>query len=44
MSADMPLAGLHAEVVVNPDVVSAGPFRGVTTAGMNHWHLIEPAR
>ncbi|HEX2218871.1 MAG TPA: ABC transporter substrate-binding protein [Gemmatimonadales bacterium] len=42
--SDMPIAALRAEMTVNPEVVADWPFPGVTTAGMSHWHLIEPAR
>jgi peptide/nickel transport system substrate-binding protein len=41
--SDMPIAALRAEMTVNPEVVAEWPFPGVTTAGMSHWHLIEPA-
>lgn len=40
---DMPIAGLHIEMTVDPEVVGGWTFPGVTTAGMSHWHLIEPA-
>lgn len=41
--ADMPLATVHAEVAVNPDVVAGWVFPGVTTNSVSHWHLIEAA-
>jgi peptide/nickel transport system substrate-binding protein len=41
--ADMPLAALHAEVTVNPEVVADWTFPGVTTNSVSHWHLIERA-
>ena len=42
--ADMPLAEVHAEVVVNPEVVADWTFPGVTTNSVSHSHLIEAAR
>jgi peptide/nickel transport system substrate-binding protein len=39
----MPLAAVRAEMSVDPEVVAGWSFPGVTTAGMSHWHLIEPA-
>ena len=42
--ADMPLAALHAEVTVDPEVVSGWTFPGVTTNSVSHWHLIEAAQ
>jgi peptide/nickel transport system substrate-binding protein len=41
--ADMPIAAIRAEVIINPEYVADWPFPGVTTTGMSHWHLIEPA-
>jgi peptide/nickel transport system substrate-binding protein len=41
--SDMPIAALRAEMTVNPEVVGEWQFPGVTTAGMSHWHLVEPA-
>ena len=41
--ADMPLAIVHAEVAVNPEVVADWVFPGVTTNSVSHWHLIEAA-
>jgi peptide/nickel transport system substrate-binding protein len=41
--SDMPLAAVRAEMSVDPEVVAGWSFPGVTTAGMSHWHLIEPA-
>ena len=41
--AEMPIAAIHAEMTVNPQVVKDWKFPGSTTAGMSHWHLIEPA-
>jgi peptide/nickel transport system substrate-binding protein len=42
--ADMPLAEVHAEVVVNPEVVDDWTFPGVTTNSVSHWHLITAAQ
>jgi len=41
--ADMPIASIRAEVIINPEFVADWPFPGVTTTGVSHWHLIEPA-
>ncbi len=37
-----PLASLSAEVMVDPEAVSAWTFPGVTSAGVSHFNLIEP--
>lgn len=42
--SDMPIAGLNADVVVNPKVVADWQFPGVTTTGVSHWYLIKPAK
>jgi peptide/nickel transport system substrate-binding protein len=41
--SDIPLASIHAEVVVEPNVVAGWDFPGVTSAGVSHWQLIRPA-
>jgi peptide/nickel transport system substrate-binding protein len=41
--SDMPISALRAEVVINPEYVADWPYPGVTTTGLSHWHLIEPA-
>jgi peptide/nickel transport system substrate-binding protein len=41
--ADMPVAAIRAEVIINPEIVADWNFPGVTTTGVSHWHLIEPA-
>ena len=41
--SDIPLASIHAEVVVDPEVVAGWDFPGVTSAGVSHWQLIRPA-
>jgi peptide/nickel transport system substrate-binding protein len=42
--ADMPIAGIFSEVVVDPSIVAGWTFPGVTSVGTSHWHLIEAAR
>lgn len=42
--ADMPLATVHAEVAVDPEVVADWTFPGVTTNSVSHWHLISSAQ
>jgi peptide/nickel transport system substrate-binding protein len=41
--SDMPIAAVRTEVAINPEVVADWRFPGVTTNGISHWHLIEPA-
>jgi len=41
---DIPIAGIFAEVAVDPDVVAGWTFPGVTSVGTSHWHLIEAAQ
>ena len=40
---EMPIAVIHSEMTVDPEVVAVWPFPGVTAGGMSHWHLIVPA-
>lgn len=42
--SDMPIAAVRTELAINPAVVADWRFPGVTTNGISHWHLIEPAR
>jgi hypothetical protein len=35
--------GVAADVVINPVHVSGWTFPGVTSAGISHFHLVEPA-
>lgn len=37
-----PLASLAAEIMVNPETIAGWTFPGVTSAGISHFHLIEP--
>ena len=41
--SDLPIAAVRTEVAINPEVVADWRFPGVTTNGISHWHLIEPA-
>jgi peptide/nickel transport system substrate-binding protein len=41
--ADMPLAAVDFELVVDPKVVAGWTFPGVTTNSVSHWHLIKAA-
>ncbi len=41
--SDMPIAAVRTEVAINPEVVADWRFPGVTTNGISHWHMIEPA-
>jgi len=40
---DMPIAAIHAEAVVNPEIVADWTFPGVTSVGFSHWPLIKAA-
>ncbi len=40
--SDMPIAGIPAQIIVNPATIAAWEFPGVTTIGTSHWHLIQP--
>lgn len=39
----MPIATVTTDVVVNPETVEGWVFPGVTSAGIGHFHLIQPA-
>ena len=41
--ASVPIAAVAADVVINPEHVSGWTFPGVTSAGISHFHLVEPA-
>jgi peptide/nickel transport system substrate-binding protein len=41
--ADIPIAAISAEVVINPEVVADWVFPGVASIGVSHFHLIEAA-
>jgi peptide/nickel transport system substrate-binding protein len=41
--ANVPLASLSAEVMVNPDTVESWLFPGVTSGGISHFENIAPA-
>ena len=41
--ADMPLAIVYADVVVDPEIVGDWTFPGVTTNSVSHFHLIKKA-
>lgn len=41
--SDVPVASIRVEVAVDPAMVAGWPFPGVTSAGISHWNLIEPA-
>ena len=41
--ANVPLASLAAELMVNPDTIAGWTFPGVTSGGTSHFELIEPA-
>jgi len=40
----IPLASVPYELTVNPDVIAGWTFPGVSSAGLSHWHLIEPVQ
>lgn len=41
--ANVPLASLAAELMVNPETVAGWTFPGVTSGGTSHFELIQPA-
>jgi peptide/nickel transport system substrate-binding protein len=41
--SDLPMAAVSTEIAINPAAVAGWRFPGVTTNGISHWHLIEPA-
>jgi peptide/nickel transport system substrate-binding protein len=40
---DMPMVSLSHPVAVNPETIETWIYPGVTSNGLSHWHLIEPA-
>ena len=40
---DMPLVSLRHPVAINPERIAGWTYPGVTSNGLSHWHLIEPA-
>jgi peptide/nickel transport system substrate-binding protein len=42
--ADMPLAALHFEVTVDPDIVADWVFPAVSTNAVSHYHMIKAAQ
>jgi len=40
---DMPMVSLHHPVAINPETIRTWTYPGVTSNGLSHWHLIEPA-
>ena len=41
--ASVPIAAVAADVAINPEHVAGWTFPGVTSAGISHFHLVEPA-
>jgi peptide/nickel transport system substrate-binding protein len=41
--ASVPIAAVAADVAVNPSTIAGWTFPGVTSAGLSHFHLIQPA-
>jgi peptide/nickel transport system substrate-binding protein len=41
---DIPVAAVTTDVAINPEHIAGWTFPGVTSAGISHFHLIEPAQ